>query len=679
MTSTRTELGPVRATSPVCLRPPTGLVALLAALTLPMGCVEAPSSGETSAAVQSPDVLGWNAGWDALGGTAVGDPSITVRAPSRSDVFVQGSDGRIYHRWSSDGSTWLPAGAGNWQSVGNTGKALAAPVAVVHGSSIDLFAREVPSGHLVTRTLSSADSWSDWHDLGGVFVGRPAVAASRVLIAGSGPFGGSSYTQLDVVVRAPDNTIWCDSGLGGDASAWQGFRQIGGLTNSDPTLFASGTHVELAVRGVDNALYRQWRDDGKTWQPSFQPLGGTLGAAPAIAGSSAADVTLAASFTDSSIRELTITNGVAGGWSILPGGQVWSDGTHAEVARPVALSTGVGSVMIFVQGADRALYALPHGAGAWGAARVLATCFTTDGAPAVAGDGAQSMDVAIVAHDLTTWHDHFGASPTAAGATPPACALGKNGEECYFGGRCTEGKCAKASETIAGVTSDAMICACGGNGEACCANQGCDGALVCDPHAANGPTCELCGTSHHVTCAGSTCAGPSLTPLPENGELLCEQCGSTAGMPCCGGSTCGAGLTCDHASSTAFGAVGQCVAQGSSGTGSTSSGGTGGKTCGGNAANGTTQIFTIGLQDPGTLCGEYEDSKWANSLGEAEQCVAKDYPGWTQIYPASSFEYDTINLRSPLTGACETYYAPGFSPAARAQCGQSQCVNCEPC
>jgi hypothetical protein len=130
-----------------------------------------------------------------------------------------------------------------------------------------------------------------------------------------------------------------------------------------------------------------------------------------------------------------------------------------------------------------------------------------------------------------------------------------------------------------------------------------------------------------------------------------------------------------------FGSVGECEPAGSSGGGGTRGAGgtTGGKTCGGNVVSGATQIFTIGLQDPGNMCGEQEDSRYANSLTEAQQCVARDYPGWQQIYPVTEFEYDSVNLRSPITGVCETYYAPGFSAAARAECGQSQCINCDPC
>jgi hypothetical protein len=60
-------------------------------------------------------------GWFGLGGQ-LATPYIHVRqdpqTPSRVDIFVQGDDGAMWHKWSDDfGAHWQPGGD-SWESLG---------------------------------------------------------------------------------------------------------------------------------------------------------------------------------------------------------------------------------------------------------------------------------------------------------------------------------------------------------------------------------------------------------------------------------------------------------------------------------------------------------------------------------------------------------------------------------
>jgi hypothetical protein len=73
-----------------------------------------------------------------LGGNIAAAPAVTSWGENRIDVFVQGTDGAVYHKaW--DGSQWIPSET-DWENLG--GGITDSPSAVSWGADrLDVFAR----------------------------------------------------------------------------------------------------------------------------------------------------------------------------------------------------------------------------------------------------------------------------------------------------------------------------------------------------------------------------------------------------------------------------------------------------------------------------------------------------------------------------------------------------------
>jgi peroxiredoxin len=160
----------------------------------PAGTVASSSTYPTNAATLKSTI-------DGLEGSAQGPaPAACSWGSGRADIFVQGTDGALWHK-GYDG-TWS-----GWQSLG--GKLTSAPAATSPGNNlIDVFVRGTDGA--VWYKDWDGTSWSGWQSLGGQI---PAGAAPAACSWGSG--------RADIFVQGTDGALWHKSYIGTSWSGWQ--------------------------------------------------------------------------------------------------------------------------------------------------------------------------------------------------------------------------------------------------------------------------------------------------------------------------------------------------------------------------------------------------------------------------------------------------------------------------
>jgi peptidoglycan/xylan/chitin deacetylase (PgdA/CDA1 family) len=251
-------------------------------------------------------------GWQPLSGKALGSPASTTWGPGRLDVFVRGTDNRLWHKWYTAGA-WL-----GWVSLGAPPGGLASDPGAVSWSPgrIDVFARG-KDGQLWHKWYAAG--WSGWQPLGGFLVGAPAVASW-------------SSGRLDIFVRGTDNRLWHKWYQGG----WSSWQPLGGVLTSAPAAVSWGPgRIDVVVAGVGGAAWHTFYAGG--WH-RFDFLGGHLVGAPAISSWAAGGLDVFARGTDNNLYHQWYTARWSG-WQFALGGPLTSG--------PGAVSWGLNRVDVF--------------------------------------------------------------------------------------------------------------------------------------------------------------------------------------------------------------------------------------------------------------------------------------------------------------------------------------------
>ena len=174
-------------------------------------------------------------------GEILGQPAAYASAGGRIDVFVRGTDSRVYRRVYA-GGRW-----GAWQSLG--GRVADAPsAAFADPAHWTLFATGT-DGQVVQRGPSTG--WTSLGAPGGRSVyGRPSAAVD-------------AQGRVQVAVRSAADDVWTRSR---DASGeWSPWASVGGTVSGSPTLVAVGDAVVLYARAADYTLWQQRYENG-AWQ-----------------------------------------------------------------------------------------------------------------------------------------------------------------------------------------------------------------------------------------------------------------------------------------------------------------------------------------------------------------------------------------------------------------------------
>ncbi|MER5939460.1 glycoside hydrolase family 27 protein [Streptomyces sp. NPDC001928] len=175
------------------------------------------------------------------GGRILGQPAAYASSGGRIDVFVRGTDSRVYRRVFA-GGRW-----GAWESLG--GRVTDAPsVAFTDPAHWTLVARGA-DGSVVQRGPES-----DWSSLGAPG-DRPVYGRPSAVVDAQG--------RVHVAVRTSADDVWTRSR---DASGeWSGWTSLGGTVSASPTLVTVGDAVVLYARAGDYTLWQQ-RYEGGAWQ-----------------------------------------------------------------------------------------------------------------------------------------------------------------------------------------------------------------------------------------------------------------------------------------------------------------------------------------------------------------------------------------------------------------------------
>ncbi|MFD3376551.1 MULTISPECIES: glycoside hydrolase family 27 protein [unclassified Streptomyces] len=176
-------------------------------------------------------------------GRILGQPAAYASAGGRIDVFVRGTDSRVYRRVFADGR-W-----GTWQNLG--GRVTDAPsVAFTDPGHWTLFATG-SDGQVVQRGPSTG-----WSSLGApgdrAVYGRPSAAVD-------------SQGRVHVAVRSAADDVWTRSREASASGEWSPWKSIGGTVGGSPTLVAVGDAVVLYARASDYTLWQQRYENG-AWQ-----------------------------------------------------------------------------------------------------------------------------------------------------------------------------------------------------------------------------------------------------------------------------------------------------------------------------------------------------------------------------------------------------------------------------
>jgi len=207
-------------------------------------------------------------GWEDLGGPITSSPAVTAWAgtPRRLDVFAAGGDGQLVHKWHEK-ETWH-----DWQTLGGTFKG--GPAAVSWGTHrIDVFVQGT-NDHIGHRWWVGKDkTWHGWEDLSVV---KGAVSDGSDLFKGSlmSPPAAASWDwgRLDVFFKAVDfahqgvlKHMWWDDTTESESDPmaikrkWSSFEELGGEFYDNPAAVSKAPHhIDVFVRGKDDHLGHRW-------------------------------------------------------------------------------------------------------------------------------------------------------------------------------------------------------------------------------------------------------------------------------------------------------------------------------------------------------------------------------------------------------------------------------------
>ncbi len=267
--------------------------------------------------------------WSKIGGQLASGtgPAVSSWSAGRLDVFVEGTDGALWHKWWT-GTSWS-----GWESLG--GKLTSSPAATSQGSGlIDIFARGT-DGALWYKDWNGA-AWSSWHSLGGQI---PTGTAPAAYSSGAG--------HLDVFVEGTGGALYHKSYTG----TWSGWQSLGGsLTSSPAATSTSAGVIDVFARGTDGAIWQKTTTNGGGSWSNWASLGGQLASSTGPAAcSQGSHLGLFVEGTTGALYQKTWT----GSWS------GWINLGGALTSSPAATSPTSGVFDVFVRGTDGALWETP--------------------------------------------------------------------------------------------------------------------------------------------------------------------------------------------------------------------------------------------------------------------------------------------------------------------------------
>lgn len=208
---------------------------------------------QTGAPPWTQDAYTWHTESLCGGGQANLDPDLLSQGPGHLEVFVTGTDSRLWTKNFSAG------GWNNWSVL--SGAVTSGPGAVWGGGKATVVAR-VPDSTVQSWWRDGA--WASYN-LGGVNTSGPDLSAWGT-------------TRMDMFVRGSDNALWHRPWNSGQWGAW---HSLGGTLTSDPAAVSWGPNrIDVVARNSSNEVVRWWFDG--SWH-CCENVGGSATSSPDLA------------------------------------------------------------------------------------------------------------------------------------------------------------------------------------------------------------------------------------------------------------------------------------------------------------------------------------------------------------------------------------------------------------
>ena len=283
--------------------------------------------------------MSWSS-WSLVAGgvTTVGSPITPVaRTPDHLDLFVAGSDERIYSTWWHEGGSWA-----SWFDVSGGTASTGSPVTAVArmAEHLDLFVVGTDGG-IYTAWWHEGQPWSSWFQVSG----GQAPLRSRVEAV------SRTADHLDLFVTGFDGLVYSTWWHQGEP--WASWFNVAGVTAAPGAPVAAVArqpdHLDLFVVGTDGQVYTAWWHAGQPWSVWF-PL-------PGIACTPGAHVTAVARSSDHLDVFVTAADGrvCTTSWHA---GRAWAPWEHVSGghinpgARVNAVARRAEDLDLFVTGGD---------------------------------------------------------------------------------------------------------------------------------------------------------------------------------------------------------------------------------------------------------------------------------------------------------------------------------------
>jgi len=244
----------------------------------------------------------WNGSvWQSadLGGATLGDPAAVATGSTRLDVFVLGTDYRLYYNTWHSGSPWT-----GWRLFYNASFTSSPAATKRYDGGIDVFARG-PDNTIVQMYYNLSTGAVSSADIGGNVTSAPIAVAS------------AAGDHMIVFARDTDGSLlsrmW-SAYAGG--SGWYSWVDLQVLIYGRPGVTTRGGYsVDLFYRDdADDSLVHWYSPDAATWDPAYRAdLGGHIYAPPAAIARGSTNIDV---FVRNSLADLVQRSWVSGqGWS----------------------------------------------------------------------------------------------------------------------------------------------------------------------------------------------------------------------------------------------------------------------------------------------------------------------------------------------------------------------------
>lgn len=152
----------------------------------------------------------WPTSWLKMGGSFASAPVVAKNTDGRLEVFVQGTDQRLYHSAQNTAGQWSPLSS--LGGVTFSGQ----PVVSLAGGLLNVAVRNDAGTVSLISQLSglSGTDWSGWQNLG-----APATSYGSSINAVIG-LGTNTDGTLDLLARADDGDIYRDNQVAGTWVGW---------------------------------------------------------------------------------------------------------------------------------------------------------------------------------------------------------------------------------------------------------------------------------------------------------------------------------------------------------------------------------------------------------------------------------------------------------------------------